>query len=76
MEVMSCPECGSLDTSEDLSTRIHTCLKCGHQSKGLMVDFLGVGKNEKTIIHSPKFQPFNIKTKIRRFNDPGLLPKN
>jgi len=76
MEVMTCPECGSMDTSEDLLTRIHTCLKCGHKSKGIAVDFLGVKANEKIIKHSPRYTPFKIQTRIRRFNDPGLLPKN
>lgn len=74
MEIKIC-ECGSFSTSEDLLTNEITCLKCGKISKGENVDFLGVTKNEKIIIHSPRYNPFSIKTKIRRFNDPGLLSK-
>jgi transcription initiation factor TFIIIB Brf1 subunit/transcription initiation factor TFIIB len=74
MEIKIC-ECGSFSTSEDLLTNEITCLKCGKISKGEMVDFLGVKEGEKIIKHSPRFKPFDIQTRIKRFNDPGLLSK-
>jgi transcription initiation factor TFIIIB Brf1 subunit/transcription initiation factor TFIIB len=74
MEVITCEQCGSMDTSEDVLTREHTCLKCGHKSKGVMVDFLGVRPNEKIIRHSPRFKPFEIQTRIKRFDNQGRLP--
>lgn len=72
---MTCEQCGSLDTAEDLLTREHTCLKCGHKSKGIAVDFLGVKEGEKIIKHSPRFKPFELQTRIKRFNDPGLISR-
>jgi hypothetical protein len=65
-----------MDTSEDLLTREHTCLKCGHVSKGIPVDFLGVKGDEKIIKHSPRFKPFDIQTRIKKFNDQSLLSKS
>lgn len=74
MEIMICEACGSRDTSEDLETRIHTCLKCGHKSKGRPVDFMGVTPNDRVADHSPKYKPFDLSGHIKRW-DLGLLKK-
>jgi transcription initiation factor TFIIIB Brf1 subunit/transcription initiation factor TFIIB len=73
MEIKIC-ECGSFSTSEDLLTNEITCLKCGKVSKGEMIDFLGVRPDEKIIRHSPRFKPFEIQTRIKRFDNQGRLP--
>lgn len=73
MELKVCEKCKSISTSEDLLTNEITCLSCGHVSKGEKVEFYGVKENEKIIKHSPRFQPFQIQQKIKRFNPSGLL---
>lgn len=75
MEVKVCDDCGSLDTSEDLSNGELTCLKCGHKSKGHMIDFTGVRENEKTVKHSPRFRPFEIQPRIKKQGDISLIPR-
>ena len=61
---MTCEQCGSMDTSEDLMTREHTCLKCGHVSKGKSIDFFGTTEKEKSVPRT-KQNPFQIQTRIR-----------
>lgn len=65
MEIIACEKCGSPDTSEDLSTGQHTCLKCGFISKGVIIDFLGMSEKEKPINPRDITAPFSITTRIK-----------
>jgi transcription initiation factor TFIIIB Brf1 subunit/transcription initiation factor TFIIB len=68
MEIKACEKCGSIDTSEDTSNGEHTCLKCGHVSKGVLVDFFGTRDKEKAINPNKRIDPFQIQTRIRSPN--------
>lgn len=70
---MACENCGSVDTSEDIMTREHTCLKCGHVSKGVVVNFLGTVPGVKNIRHQPGGDPFRPENKIYNQQDFDLL---
>lgn len=66
MEIMVCEKCGSMNTSEDMSTREHTCLKCGHVAKGKSIDFFGVtSEKERPVNPNRREDPFKIQTRIR-----------
>jgi ribosomal protein L37AE/L43A len=63
MEIKACEHCGSFNTSEDLSTNIIICMKCGKSGKGKMTDINTlVGKNKSP--RRPQQNPFNINNKI------------
>ena len=73
MEIKVCEYCKSMDTSEDISTGEHTCLKCGRKSKGSVIEFYGVKNDEKIVRHSPYFDAFKIQTRVKKEDLSGKL---